>query len=63
MLFSLDSCEEDLMHRGVFQLDALEVDGRGELTDDRAKLLLGLQLYAQDVGVLALFMLQYIQTR
>jgi hypothetical protein len=59
----LDCFEEDLMHRGVFQLDALEVDGRGELTDDRAKLLLGLQLYAQDVGVFALFMLQYIQMR
>ena len=51
------------MHRGVFQLDALEVDGRGELTDDRAKLLLGLQLYSQDLGVLALFILQYIQMR
>lgn len=51
------------MHRGVFQLDALEVDGRGELTDDRAKFLLGVKLYSQDLGVLALFMLQYIQMR
>lgn len=51
------------MHRGVFQLDALEVDSRGELGDERAKLFLGLQLYAQDVGVLTLFVLQYVQTR
>ena len=51
------------MHRGVFQLDALEVDGRGELGDERAKLFLGLQLYAKDVGVLTLFVLQYIQMR